>query len=396
MLKKNTAVTDQGQTPLLNKPSGFNLIESPQKQDRASSQQNLNHNSMLFANVLTAVVATVATLTLAAPARHGFKAHPAAGSGHSQPARKNSKPLKALAKINPTEGQSIQGSLALSQDAPGGPVTLTVKLTGGAPGSSHGFHLHGFGDTSDPKGLNAFGHFNPTNVSHDPTQKGVISLKIGTHLGDLGSVVFDASGAASQTWVSKELDLSDAARAGFALGRGVIVHNATDDCVTQPTGNSGSRLAQGVVAYAQGAGIYPTKGVQAGSKVDAIAVFKGDVKGTVVVVRRNATDPLVFKYNVTGLPASRTLHLGITGFNQDKSSTKQNCKDAQVVTLKSDATGSAIGEDKEAGKKIPGISALLGQYAILVDNDCEGKSYIAYAPIGARNATLDAIAVTPA
>ncbi|KAI8618674.1 Copper/zinc superoxide dismutase-domain-containing protein [Chytriomyces sp. MP71] len=221
--------------------------------------------------------------------------------------------IKAIAHIQPTTGQSISGTLLLSQDD--GTTTLSLNLTGGAPNSTHGFHLHAFGDMSDPKGANAFGHFNPSNASHgcpDAGQTSPIKLKTGFHFGDLGSITVDNNGNAKQTWISTELDLNDSSTLGFVLGRGVIVHNMTDDCTTQPTGNSGSRLAQGVIATAGEDHVYETQNVPPASKDNAIAVFKGSVSGNVVAIKHAAADQLVLKYNLTGLPTNQSFNLAVT------------------------------------------------------------------------------------
>jgi hypothetical protein len=75
------------------------------------------------------------------------------------------------------------------------------------------------------------------------------------HTGDLGNIVTDKNGiSAFNILVPLDIDfgptLTLLSQNGSAVGRSVIVHAGTDDGVTQPTGNSGARIAQGVIGYA--------------------------------------------------------------------------------------------------------------------------------------------------
>lgn len=113
---------------------------------------------------------------------------------------------------------------------------ITGDIVGLVPGSSHGFHLHEFGDCSAPDGATAGGHFNPGGHVH----AGPKSAE--RHFGDFGNVTADASGVA-------HLDILVPAGSGISTiyGRGLILHAGADDEKTNPSGKSGPRIACGVV-----------------------------------------------------------------------------------------------------------------------------------------------------
>jgi Cu-Zn family superoxide dismutase len=86
----------------------------------------------------------------------------------------------------------------------------------------------------------AGGHFNPGQQAH-----GKFGDSKAHHIGDLPSLDADTQGVATIDFVSKEFKL-DRGSNGI-LGRSLIVHNDPDDYTTQPTGNSGARLACAVI-----------------------------------------------------------------------------------------------------------------------------------------------------
>ncbi|GAB2474315.1 hypothetical protein GCM10027082_27000 [Comamonas humi] len=144
----------------------------------------------------------------------------------------------AEATLKPTAGSTASGSLQIFP-AEGDAVRVVVQVQGLAPGSEHGFHIHEKGDCSAPDGMSAGGHYNPT--SHQHGKAGPMS-----HVGDLPSLVADASGVAKLSWETRTLSVKPG-QPTDVKGRGVIVHKDKDDYTTQPTGNSGARLACGVI-----------------------------------------------------------------------------------------------------------------------------------------------------
>lgn len=136
----------------------------------------------------------------------------------------------AHADLGPASGSTVSGTVAVT--AVDGGVRLEVKATGLKPGV-HGFHVHEVGDCSAPDASSAKGHFNPGGKPH------------GGHAGDLADLSADAAGAASLSSVITGLTL-DEGPTGI-IGRAFVIHADPDDHVTQPSGNSGKRVACGVI-----------------------------------------------------------------------------------------------------------------------------------------------------
>ena len=142
----------------------------------------------------------------------------------------------AVATLEPTKGNTTAGSVTFTQK--GDKVAVVAKISGLAPGQ-HGFHIHEKGDCSSGDGMSAGGHFNPFGKPHgNPSSPD-------HHGGDMPSLQADASGNAALT---ADLDsLTIGSGAGDIVGKAVIVHKDPDDYTTQPTGNSGARVACGVI-----------------------------------------------------------------------------------------------------------------------------------------------------
>jgi Cu-Zn family superoxide dismutase len=155
----------------------------------------------------------------------------------------------ALAGCSSVELPAPQAAATLTPAPNGGPtgkVSFTtanwgldvhVEIAGLAPGSTHGFHVHDKGDCSSADFTSAGGHFNPEGHPHGPQDAP-------HHAGDMPNLVADAQGR-----VDQHIKLIGGTLEGAAgvVGHAVIVHAAADDYQTQPTGNSGARLACGVI-----------------------------------------------------------------------------------------------------------------------------------------------------
>ncbi|HTP47013.1 MAG TPA: superoxide dismutase family protein [Casimicrobiaceae bacterium] len=139
--------------------------------------------------------------------------------------------------LAPTAGNTAAGSVSFAQK--GDKVTVTAKISGLSPGG-HGFHIHEKGDCSAPDAMSAGGHFNPTGKAHgNPDSPD-------HHAGDMPMLQADASGNASLT--AELSGVSIGTGSADIIGKSVIVHKDADDYKTQPTGNSGARLACGVIS----------------------------------------------------------------------------------------------------------------------------------------------------
>ncbi|MBX6325660.1 MAG: superoxide dismutase family protein [Chthoniobacterales bacterium] len=170
-----------------------------------------------------------------------FMSFPAAFMGLGQtPAEKPSATSKAIAVLHPAAGSKVGGTVTFTEVADG--VRVQAEITGLTPGT-HGFHVHEFGDCSAADASSAGAHFNPTHQPHagpDAAER---------HVGDMGNVQADASGRAKLEYVDHQISLSDDQRS--VIGRSVVVHAKADDLKSQPAGDSGARIACGVIGRAK-------------------------------------------------------------------------------------------------------------------------------------------------
>ena len=147
-------------------------------------------------------------------------------------------PAYVATTLRPTTGNSAAGTVWFIAD--GSDVRIRGRITGLKPNQEHGFHVHEKGDCSSGDGMSAGGHFNPAGKPHGPPGGE-------HHAGDLPALKADAAGNAT-------LDGRVRGVAGpteFA-GKALVVHLSPDDYTTQPTGNSGVRIACGVIGIAAG------------------------------------------------------------------------------------------------------------------------------------------------
>jgi Cu-Zn family superoxide dismutase len=148
-------------------------------------------------------------------------------------------PKKAICVLTPTKGSKVSGKVTFT--AKGDAIEITGVIMGLTPGK-HGFHVHEFGDISSSDGLATGGHFNPDKEKHGgPEDKE-------RHAGDLGNIVADEDGKATLKMTDRLITLHGA---HSIIGHGLIVHAKADDFKTQPTGDAGGRVAQGVIGAAK-------------------------------------------------------------------------------------------------------------------------------------------------
>ncbi|MFO7302239.1 MAG: superoxide dismutase family protein [Acidobacteriota bacterium] len=147
----------------------------------------------------------------------------------------------AQVRMMPTAGNAVTGVLVAEQVDDG--VRLTGRLMGLPPNSDLGFHVHEFGDCSAPDASSAGGHFNPTNQPHgDPDDDA-------SHFGDMENLDTDVDGEAEVDVLLEDAVL-DGPSDRRVEGRAVIVHSREDDYETQPSGDSGTPIACGVIGGA--------------------------------------------------------------------------------------------------------------------------------------------------
>jgi Cu-Zn family superoxide dismutase len=138
----------------------------------------------------------------------------------------------------PGQGGQVAGTLDLvSTD---GAVMVNGVISGLAPTSEHGFHVHEKGDCSSADFTSAGEHFNPTMQPHgDPASPP-------HHLGDIPNLKANNEGKADVNARIEGVTLGDGG-ANDLVGKAAVVHAKVDDYKTQPSGNSGDRIACGVV-----------------------------------------------------------------------------------------------------------------------------------------------------
>src|SRR5205809_976818 len=146
----------------------------------------------------------------------------------------------STAHVHPTAGNKVSGTVTLTPVTNG--VQVHAEIAGLTPGK-HGFHIHEFGDCSAADASSAGAHFNPTHQPHAGPDAAA------RHEGDMGNVEADASGNAKLHYVDHQISLANDAK--LAIGRSVIVHVKPDDLKTQPSGDSGARIACGVIGWAK-------------------------------------------------------------------------------------------------------------------------------------------------
>lgn len=156
------------------------------------------------------------------------------------PAAKSPASSKAISVLHPTAGNRVTGTVTFAPVADG--VQVHAEITGLTSGK-HGFHVHEFGDCSATDAASAGAHFNPTNQPHAGPDAAA------RHEGDMGNVEADASGSAKLDYVDHQISLANDAKS--VIGRSVVVHAKPDDLKTQPSGDSGARIACGVIGWAK-------------------------------------------------------------------------------------------------------------------------------------------------
>ncbi|SMF68162.1 superoxide dismutase family protein [Allosphingosinicella indica] len=145
--------------------------------------------------------------------------------------------VSANAGLLDADGQS-RGNATASQA--GNDIRVRVNAMGFPPGS-HGLHVHTVGQCTPPSFDSAGGHWNPGKMQHGKDNAS------GPHMGDLPNIVIGSDGRGTVEFTIKgAMVRGGAAPMLDADGAAIVIHATADDYRTDPTGNSGARIACGV------------------------------------------------------------------------------------------------------------------------------------------------------
>jgi superoxide dismutase, Cu-Zn family len=144
----------------------------------------------------------------------------------------------ATADLRNAQG-TVVGHARLTQE-PGG-VRLEVDVSRLTPGL-HGFHIHAVGTCEPPGFTSAGGHFNPDGKQHGHKNPA------GPHAGDLPNLMVGPDGSGRADLAAPDVTLAGGAHSLFQPGgTSLVIHADPDDERTDPAGNSGARVACGVI-----------------------------------------------------------------------------------------------------------------------------------------------------
>ena len=154
------------------------------------------------------------------------------------PAVDGGQPAAVVTTLKDRQGHSV-GTVTVTETPHGLLVRGTVA---GLPSGPHAIHFHETGKC-EPPFTSAGGHFNPAQKTH-----GVLSPG-GPHAGDLPNLVVPASGKLEFELFSPGLSLTSGPGAVLdADGTAVVIHAKADDYASQPAGDSGDRIACGLLS----------------------------------------------------------------------------------------------------------------------------------------------------
>lgn len=146
---------------------------------------------------------------------------------------------KADVELKDKDGKVI-GIAHLTESKKG--VKIKLEVVEGITPGVHGFHIHENGKCEGPTFESAGSHFNPDHQQHGDHNPQ------GKHMGDLGNIKIENNSKGKATAFVKAMNLgNDVHGLKKEGGTSIVIHESADDQKTDPSGNSGARVACGEI-----------------------------------------------------------------------------------------------------------------------------------------------------